>query len=55
MRIEIRTDDHIKKLLFEWDPDNNTIEIVRKREKIRVKLKRDEKSFSYEIVGQEKN
>jgi hypothetical protein len=50
MQIQVRTDDSNGKLLFEWDADNDIIEIVRKDEKIRVKLYKNGKSADYRVV-----
>ena len=56
LNIQVRTDNPNSKLLFEWDPENDVIEIVRKSEKIRVKLCKNDHKVKYRILDRlEKN
>ena len=50
MQIQVRTNEPNGKLLFEWDTDNDIIEIVRKNEKIKVKLCKNDQFFNYKVL-----
>ena len=50
MRIPVRTYNPNGKLLFVWDTDDNIIEIVRKDEKIRIKLIKNSQLGYYHVL-----
>ena len=50
MSIEIRSEYGSGKFLFEWDPEEDTIDIVQKGMYYRVQLLRKEKGGTYRIV-----
>ncbi len=50
MQIQVRTDEPNSKLLFEWDAENDIIEIVRKNEKIKVKLCKNGQFVNYKVL-----
>ena len=50
MSIEVRSEYGSGKFLFEWDPANDTIDIVQKGMFYRVQLLRKESGDTYRIV-----
>ena len=50
MSIEVRSEYGSGKFLFEWDPANDTIDIVQKGMFYRVQLLRKESGGTYRIV-----
>jgi len=50
MHVPVRTDGPDNKLLFEWDTDNDIIEIVHKKELIRVQIIKDGNHGTYKVL-----
>ena len=50
MYIPVRSASENGKLLFKWDPCDDTIEIIRKGEKVSIKLVKQGKSGTYSIL-----
>lgn len=50
MLIPVRSEDSDGKLLFEWDDENNTIEIVHKKEIIKVQLMKNGNHGTYKVL-----
>ena len=51
MRLKIRSEYENGKFLFEWDPEEDTIDIVQKGTFYRVQLLRKESGGTYRIVN----
>jgi len=50
MQVRVHTQSPDHKLLFKWDTDNDVIEIVHKKELIRVQLKKDANRGTYRVL-----
>lgn len=48
--LEVRSDDESGKLLFSWNPDDNTVDIVKKDTLYRVKLVKQRTGGAYRIL-----